>query len=726
MVVPRPREHWTCDGHTVALITGTAAAVAGVAVFLARAFGLDVAGPWLPRVTTGAMFALAGLGLVAATRAGDDAAKVRRFCGALVLVIAAACLFDRIIAGQMSASNDGGAISPIPTVVAFLLVGFSLTRADPTVVSRSAHLSAVAVCAIVFTGVSGYALGLRPAESVLAGMSPVSLVFLGILAVGILSLWPSLPPFSWIAQRTAGARLALRLVPVMLLLPLVLAFLLPTWTDVTGLPEEAGLAVVVALLGTVLTGLTAVSVRIIDRADLLAAEVRREAEEAIRESEERFRSLAVEMPAGVISRDAEGKITFANDEAFRIFGLDPTDDLHAGAIELAHPDDFARARDAMRRTMETGEPYQQETRIVLSTGEVRWVNVRGTRQDDADGNFSSYLSMVTDITDRRRAEDERRLAQEALARSEALHRLTMGNLPDATIGLFDGDLRCLLLEGEWSDAKLNTDTAQGLTATDIGGTAVARTLDAPMRAALLGTSSTVEHEAASSDRVSRFAVEPFRGPTGAVEGVLVVASDITEQRLAQRKLEHLAHHDPLTGLLNRRAFEARLSEHAARVARYGPTGAVLMIDLDGFKGVNDSLGHAVGDALIAGVAGALRERLRETDVVARLGGDEFAVILPEESGARAADVGASLLRLIRDNAAPLSVGAPAPVSASIGVADFDAGLTADAILVRADTAMYAAKQGGKNQVVHAPQRPRAATPPEGSATARAKRIQPAT
>lgn len=697
--MPRPRAHWTCDGLTVALIAGTAAAVMGAAVFVAQAFALIESTTWVPRITTVAMFALAGVGLIAATRDGDDAAKARRFCGSLVLIIAAACLIDRIVAGHMSASNDGGAISPLPTVVAFLLVGASLFQFSPDGRARSAYLSAAAVGSLVFTGVASYALGLRPSDSVLAGMSPTSLVFLGVLTVGILSLWPSLPPFSWIERRTAGARLAMRLVPVMLLLPLALALMLPYWTDVTGLPEDAGLAVAVALLGVVLTGLTAISVRVIDEAEQREADVRREAELAIRESEERFRSLAVEMPAGVISRNEHGAITFANDEAFRIFGLEPGEDLAFGTADMAHPDDTARARSAMERTMKTGEPFAQETRIVLRSGEVRWVNVRGTRQDDADGNFASYLSMITDVTDRRVAEEERRDAEQALARSEALHRLTMHNLPNATIGLFDRDLRCLLLEGEWTSDEFDSDAARGKTASEVGGAAVGRTLAGPMAAALDGTASLVEHEASSSERISRFAVEPFRGPTGEVEGVLIVASDITEARAAERKLEHLAHHDPLTGLLNRRAFEARLHEHTARVARYGATGAMLMIDLDGFKGVNDTLGHAVGDALIAGVAGALRERLRETDVVARLGGDEFAVILPEESGQRAADVGESLLRLIRENAKAFAAGAPKTVSASIGVADFAAGISADDTLSRADQAMYAAKQSGKSRVV---------------------------
>ncbi len=563
-------QHWAADGRSIALISGAACAVMGVLVFVLRLADAAPDTAWVPRITTSAMFAVAGLGLVAAALRGRDASQPRAALGSIVLLVALGCLFDRIASGHMSASNDGGAVSPIPTVVAFLLVGVSLVTYGGKRRAWPSYLSAAAVGAIVFTGVTGWAIGLRPGDSVLAGMSPTSLVFLGVMTVGLLSLWPELPPFSWLADRTSGGRLALRLVPVMVALPLLLAMVIPHWQELTGLPDTAGLAVAVAILATVLTGLTAISVRQIDRAELLADQVRRDADAAVRASERQFRTLAVEMPAGVISRDQDGTITFANDEAYRIFGLAPGDDLHSRATAMAHPDDLASARAAMQHTMETSEPYEQETRIILESGETRWVHVRGTRQNDDDGNFVSYLSMITDVTER--------------------------------------------------------------------------------------------HD-------------------------------------YQRKLEHLAHHDPLTTLLNRRAFEARLAEHTARVARYGPTGAVLMIDLDGFKAVNDTLGHAAGDALIAGVAGALRERLRETDVVARLGGDEFAVILPEESGARALEVAECLLSLIRENAAAFDHGQSGSVSASIGVADFAAGVTADEMLHRADLAMYQAKETGKSRVV---------------------------
>jgi PAS domain S-box-containing protein len=113
--------------------------------------------------------------------------------------------------------------------------------------------------------------------------------------------------------------------------------------------------------------------------------------------------------------------------------------------------------------------------------------------------------------------------------------------------------------------------------------------------------------------------------------ILVHAVDVTEQRLAERRIRHLADHDALTGLLNRRGFAAAIQTQVAQSRRYGTAGALLILDLDGFKAVNDAHGHEAGDRLLVGVARELRTCLRETDVIARLGGDEFAVILPRET-----------------------------------------------------------------------------------------------
>ena len=135
--------------------------------------------------------------------------------------------------------------------------------------------------------------------------------------------------------------------------------------------------------------------------------------------------------------------------------------------------------------------------------------------------------------------------------------------------------------------------------------------------------------------------------------------DVTERRRHEAELRHMADHDPLTGLLNRRSFERELERHVAYVERYGPRGAAIVLDLDHFKTINDTLGHSAGDELIVRVAHALRSRLRESDVLARLGGDEFAILLPEATAGggrrgrrRRARLGAHARRADRDRPHP--------------------------------------------------------------------------
>jgi diguanylate cyclase (GGDEF)-like protein/PAS domain S-box-containing protein len=165
--------------------------------------------------------------------------------------------------------------------------------------------------------------------------------------------------------------------------------------------------------------------------------------------------------------------------------------------------------------------------------------------------------------------------------------------------------------------------------------------------------------------------------------------DITERRRREALLQHMADHDPLTGLLNRRAFGRALEAHLAAVRERGADGALLLVDLDDFKRVNDERGHKAGDELLIACADALRRRLRDGDLVARLGGDEFAVLLPRAGrhGAEAAS---------RAIVAAIGSGA---VTASVGVVLITgASASADALLSGADHVMYVAKPAGGGDV----------------------------
>jgi|FLYL01.1.fsa_nt_gi diguanylate cyclase (GGDEF)-like protein/PAS domain S-box-containing protein len=191
---------------------------------------------------------------------------------------------------------------------------------------------------------------------------------------------------------------------------------------------------------------------------------------------------------------------------------------------------------------------------------------------------------------------------------------------------------------------------------------------------------------------------PVRDPaTGAVTGVIGVATDVTERRRAEETIRRMAYHDSLTGLPNRELFENNLAEALARARRKGGFLAVLFIDIDRFKLVNDSRGHAAGDRVLQGFARQLESLVREGDTLARLGGDEFVLLLPEIAGPTEAEaVAQRILAGVRSR--ELDSEAGVVITASIGVAVFPVdGADGEALLRQADAAMYQAKQAGRNR-----------------------------
>ncbi len=192
---------------------------------------------------------------------------------------------------------------------------------------------------------------------------------------------------------------------------------------------------------------------------------------------------------------------------------------------------------------------------------------------------------------------------------------------------------------------------------------------------------------------------------GEVDYFIHIFNDITESKAAEQRIRYQAHHDPLTGLPNRASLRYRIDEAVARADREDSALAVLFLDLDRFKQVNDRMGHAVGDRLLRDVAGRLQGLLRHEDTVGRLGGDEFLILLeglpaPHFAGQVAEKVVAALVRPFRLNDEPVEIGA------SVGIAIYpDHALDADALINHADAAMYNAKASGRNTFRYFDQRP---------------------
>jgi diguanylate cyclase (GGDEF)-like protein/PAS domain S-box-containing protein len=204
-------------------------------------------------------------------------------------------------------------------------------------------------------------------------------------------------------------------------------------------------------------------------------------------------------------------------------------------------------------------------------------------------------------------------------------------------------------------------------------------------------------------RLIEWSTTALTGPDGEITYMVGTGIDVTaarrldeERMAAEEQLRHVADHDALTGLFNRRRFEEELERHIAHGRRYGISGALLLLDLDDFKQVNDGYGHRAGDRVLTVVATVLRQRLRASDIVARFGGDEFAVVMPVGGADEAAELAGLLAEAIcREVPSPAG-----PLYASVGIAVFGESTTADEILSEADDAMYADKRAARRPLRH--------------------------
>ena len=191
-------------------------------------------------------------------------------------------------------------------------------------------------------------------------------------------------------------------------------------------------------------------------------------------------------------------------------------------------------------------------------------------------------------------------------------------------------------------------------------------------------------------------VAPLRDSSGEIDGFLTIAADISERKVAEKQIEFLAYHDALTGLPNRLLLQDRFDQAVAHAERMGTRVALMFMDLDNFKQINDTLGHATGDVLLKAVSGRLRECVRETDTISRQGGDEFVLVVSDlHDGHAAVPLVAKIMARMQE---PVRVdGNELSTSASIGVTLYpDDGTDFNTLLKNADTAMYRAKETGRN------------------------------
>ncbi len=441
----------------------------------------------------------------------------------------------------------------------------------------------------------------------------------------------------------------------------------------------------------------------------------RRAAERLTQSEDRFMHLFELMPYPVLmSERANGTYLVVNKAWERLTGIPREQAIGRTAIELGIFTPEGRRRllhDMSGRTVHNGLEIAVHTR----NGGTRTL-LQSMHAAELDG-VPVWLVSAYDITERKRGED---LVRER----EALLSLT---LSAASLGLWDWNLATGTVAGDarWRELHGLPDT-QGTAAADgvhwTSGMApgdidtVTQELerhlagpdshfDATWHVALPSSPSTSRtHAARGGDPgangrwVRHLGKVVDHDARGRPRRMLGVAMDVTSQRVQEDLLHRLAHFDALTGLPNRVQLASRLEQAMAGAQQDGRLLGVAYLDLDGFKPVNDRLGHSAGDRLLVIVAGRLLRALRPVDCVARLGGDEFVILLP---GLRTRTEAEELLHRLMDNlSAPYTLGTEhATVTASVGYTLYpEDGADADALLRHADHAMYGAKQGGRNRV----------------------------
>jgi diguanylate cyclase (GGDEF)-like protein/PAS domain S-box-containing protein len=361
---------------------------------------------------------------------------------------------------------------------------------------------------------------------------------------------------------------------------------------------------------------------------------------------------------------------------------------------IVHPDDLARVTDEVSTFCTQGlNSYEQMYRIAHADGSYRWIYDFTVVGRTPNGTVSQLHGYVMDIT-------RQKLAEDTLTAREQEFRTLVENAPD-TIARYDRDCRRTYVNPLFAEMVGGGEAALlGKTPSECPGGPNADLYEAKIKEAFANGKST-EFELNWPDLdgreiCSHVRLTVERDAAGNAVSVLGVGRDITELNLHRKRIYQMAFYDTLTSLPNRALFNDRINQMLTDASRHEQLAGVMLLDLDRFKAVNDTLGHAAGDELLRDAAGRLAYCVRGYDTVSRLSGDEFAILLPEvRSGDDLGRVASKIL--VSFNEPFILEGKEVFVGCSIGIAVYPSdGETADDLLKQADSAMYFAKRSGRN------------------------------
>jgi len=396
----------------------------------------------------------------------------------------------------------------------------------------------------------------------------------------------------------------------------------------------------------------------------------------------------------------EGIISWSPDGA-ALIGLAPIEQKQAfnDFLALIHPDDRGFLVERMQQRVSQCAPYHFEYRIMLPDGMLRWVGCRGMPMCE-DGAAVRTLGIIWDDT-------VRKVQESQLFEQKELAEVTLGSIGDGVIATDPRGRIQFMNRAAEELTSWNDEQAEGIDISRVVrlvDEANGKVLENPVYLCLrehsaVGISSRAQLLARDGHRIAiEDSTAPIRARDGTILGAVMVFHDVTHERKLAHQLSWQASHDPLTGLINRRAFETAVAGALRSAKDDGHHHALLYLDLDRFKIVNDTCGHGAGDILLQTLSRLLQQHMRESDVLARLGGDELGVILSFCPLPRALKLADELRQAVKDfrflwNERSFEIGV------SIGLVEIsEHSRSMTELLIAADQACYLAKEQGRNRV----------------------------
>lgn len=428
---------------------------------------------------------------------------------------------------------------------------------------------------------------------------------------------------------------------------------------------------------------------------------------ALRDSDERFRAMSDASPLGIFVSDAQGNCIYTNAAYHTISGQTLEETLGTNWTSAIHPDDRLQAISEWGDAVRSQTPFIAEVRFLRKDKSMIWtrLNAAAIRAGGEGKKSQGYVQIVEDISDRKSIEMILRLSEETVFEQQERAQVTLNSIGDGVLTTnLAGKVSYLNRVAEtmtgWSLKE-----ALGLPLEEVFTLVEAETRKAPANpiTRALVSNATVKLPANcllvrrdGTESPIEDSIAPIHNRDNEVTGAVIVFHDVSETRAMAQKMLHMAQHDFLTGLANRALITERLTRALGLAQRKKKQVALLFIDLDNFKQINDSLGHAVGDKLLQSVAQRLQEVVRATDTVCRQGGDEFVILLTEiEQRHDAAQVAEKLIAAF---ALPHVIHeCELQITLSIGASVYpDDCKDVEEAFQHADEAMYRAKKIGRN------------------------------